>query len=76
MTLLLAAARAVGVEVAAKHAGDVDVRARFPREAFAALKKQKLLGIMVPKSEGGPGRASPKWFRSATRSANIAPRRR
>ena len=55
MTLLLAAARAVGVEVAAKHAGDVDARARFPREAFAALKKQKLLGIMVPKSEGGPG---------------------
>ena len=52
---LLAAARAVGVEVAAPHANDVDARARFPREAFAALKKRKLLGIMVPKSEGGPG---------------------
>ena len=55
MTGLLAAARAVGLEVAAQHAADVDARARFPKEAFAALKKQKLLGIMVPRSEGGPG---------------------
>jgi acyl-CoA dehydrogenase len=49
----LAAARAVGVEVASRHADDVDQRARFPAEAFAALKKDGLLGIMVPKSEGG-----------------------
>ncbi len=55
MTGLLAAVRAVGVEAAAPHAADVDARARFPREAFAALKKRKLLGIMVPESEGGPG---------------------
>ena len=51
----LAAARAVGVEIAARHAADVDERARFPREAFTALKSRKLLGIMVPKSEGGAG---------------------
>jgi acyl-CoA dehydrogenase len=51
----LAAAKAVGVEVAGRHAGDVDARARFPKEAFVALKKQKLLGLMVPESEGGPG---------------------
>lgn len=55
MTSRLAAARAVGVEIAARHADDVDARARFPKEAFAALKRAKLLGIMVPKSEGGPG---------------------
>jgi hypothetical protein len=33
----LAAARAVGVEVASRHADDVDRQARFPAEAFAAL---------------------------------------
>ena len=55
MTGWLAAARAVSVEVAARHAGDVDVRARFPRETFNALKDRKLLGILVPKSAGGPG---------------------
>ncbi len=55
MTSRLAAARAVGVEIAARHADDVDALARFPKEAFAALKRAKLLGIMVPKSEGGPG---------------------
>ena len=51
----LAAARAVGVEVASRHADDVDRQARFPAEAFAALKKEKLLGLLVPKSEGGAG---------------------
>ncbi|MGE5152057.1 MAG: acyl-CoA dehydrogenase family protein [Rhodospirillaceae bacterium] len=55
MTPWLAAARAVGVDVASRQADDVDQRARFPAEAFAALKKEKLLGIMVPKSEGGQG---------------------
>ncbi len=48
-------ARAVGVDIAARHAGDVDARARFPDEAFAALKQQKLLGLLVPVSEGGAG---------------------
>ena len=51
----LTAARAVGVEVASRHADDVDARARFPAEAFDALKKQGLLGLLVPKSEGGAG---------------------
>lgn len=49
----LAAARAVGVDVASRHADDVDRQARFPAEAIAALKKEKLLGILVPESEGG-----------------------
>jgi acyl-CoA dehydrogenase len=51
----LAAARAVGVDVASRHADDVDAGARFPAEAFDALKTEKLLGILVPKSEGGEG---------------------
>ena len=56
MTSGLAAARAAGVvETAARHADDVDARARFPKEAFAALKQHKLLGIAVPKSHGGGG---------------------
>lgn len=51
----LAAARAVGVEVAARHANDVDAQARFPREAIASLKESRLLGLLVPQSVGGPG---------------------
>jgi acyl-CoA dehydrogenase len=45
----------VGVETASRHADDVDRRARFPAEAFAALRKEKLLGIMVPRAQGGAG---------------------
>ena len=55
MTNWIAAARAVGSEVAARHADDVDMHARFPKESFAALKEHKLLGILVPASEGGGG---------------------
>ena len=54
MSQWLAAARAVG-GVAGRHADDVDRRARFPAEAIAALKQEKLLGLLVPESEGGPG---------------------
>jgi acyl-CoA dehydrogenase len=55
MTDWIAAARAVGGEIAARHADDVDRMARFPKEALDALKECRLLGIQVPKSEGGPG---------------------
>ena len=55
MTSPLAAARAVGAETVARHADDVDAKSRFPSEAFAALKQAKLLGMLVPKSEGGAG---------------------
>ena len=51
----LAAARAIGAGVAARHADPVDRSGRFPAEAVAALKTEKLLGILVPESEGGPG---------------------
>lgn len=55
MTSPLAAARAVGVEIAARNADDVDARARFPMEAITALKDRRLLGVMVPESDGGTG---------------------
>jgi acyl-CoA dehydrogenase len=41
--------------VAANHAIAVDSAARFPAEAFHAVKAQRLLGIQVPKTLGGEG---------------------
>jgi acyl-CoA dehydrogenase len=49
---LAARARRVA-EIAAAHAADVDAQSRFPQEALEALKAEKLLGIMVPRSLGG-----------------------
>lgn len=52
------AARAETVAaVAARHAGEVDGTPRFPAEAFAAIKSQRLLGVQVPQSLGGEGAA-------------------
>lgn len=39
--------------VAATHAAAVDAEARFPAEAFSELRKQRLLGMMVPHALGG-----------------------
>jgi len=52
---LVTATARIAAEVAAKHAADVDADARFPREAFAALKAAKLLSAAVPRSHGGHG---------------------
>lgn len=41
--------------IAANTAVDVDAASRFPAEAFAAVKEQRLLGIMVPTELGGEG---------------------
>lgn len=60
MTDLLQRARRVGAEVSAVHAGAVDSDARFPRESFAALKAEKLLGAMVPTAFGGAGATVPE----------------
>ena len=49
-----ARARAVA-SIAANHAADVDSAARFPAEACAALKEQRLLGVMVSRELGGEG---------------------
>ncbi len=40
-------------EIAALHADAVDREARFPAEAVAALKAERLLGIQIPRQFGG-----------------------
>ncbi len=52
---LLETVAEIGREVAAKHASDVDVRARFPSETIDALRKAKLLSAAVPTEYGGMG---------------------
>ncbi|MCP4907620.1 MAG: acyl-CoA/acyl-ACP dehydrogenase [bacterium] len=42
-------------EIAAAHAGDVDLRSRFPSETFDALRRAKLLSAAVPIELGGRG---------------------
>ncbi|GAB3106144.1 acyl-CoA dehydrogenase family protein [Cupriavidus yeoncheonensis] len=49
------AAAQLAVPEAARHADPVDGDARFPHEAFAVLREQKLLGAMVPVAFGGGG---------------------
>jgi acyl-CoA dehydrogenase len=51
---LMTRAKAVAA-IAANHAGAVDSAARFPAEAFQAVKAQRLLAIQVPKALGGEG---------------------
>ena len=43
----------VAATTAAEHATNVDSAGRFPAEAFDAVRKQGLLGILVPRSMGG-----------------------
>jgi len=45
----------LAAEVALLHASSVDAAARFPSDAFAEIKKQRLLGVMVPEALGGEG---------------------
>ena len=52
---IVARTRAIAHEVAAKHAADVDAKARFPKETFDALRQAKLLSTAVPKEQGGAG---------------------
>ncbi len=52
---LVAKTHAIARDVAAVHASDVDVRARFPRETLDAMKHAKLLSAAVPKALGGAG---------------------
>ncbi|MBI2718373.1 MAG: acyl-CoA/acyl-ACP dehydrogenase [Rhizobiales bacterium] len=51
----LGARVAASADVALKYADDVDVKARFPVEAMAAIRDGQLLGLMVPQSLGGEG---------------------
>ena len=52
---LLEAVHAIGRDIIAPCAAEVDRDARFPREAFAALKAQKLLSSYIPVEFGGMG---------------------
>ena len=52
---LLARVHQLGREVVAPTAEDVDTRARFPTEAFDALRDEKLLGAYVTPEFGGMG---------------------
>jgi acyl-CoA dehydrogenase len=54
MSDLTARARAAA-DIARNHASAVDAEARFPAEAFAEIRKQRLLGIQVPQAIGGEG---------------------
>ena len=52
---LLKQVHAIGKDVLAEHAADVDRNARFPQEAFEALCEAKLLSAYVPTEFGGMG---------------------
>jgi len=45
----------IGTEVAAEFADDVDREARFPVEAVAALREERLLSALLPEELGGLG---------------------
>jgi acyl-CoA dehydrogenase len=47
--------RAIAQEIAVANAADVDTKARFPHEAFEALRRAKLLSVAVPVELGGRG---------------------
>jgi acyl-CoA dehydrogenase len=51
----LTARARLAAEAAVLHAPLVDAAARFPVEAFAEIKRQRLLGVMVPEALGGEG---------------------
>jgi acyl-CoA dehydrogenase len=52
---LVDAARRVAEAVAAPVADSVDRDARFPHEAIAALREERMLGALVPRELGGRG---------------------
>ncbi len=52
---IISRTRTIAQEVAARHASDVDARARFPHETFEALRQAKLLAVAAPKEHGGAG---------------------
>jgi acyl-CoA dehydrogenase len=52
---LLEATRSIAAEVAARHADDVDRKARFPVETVSALGEAGVLAAAVPRELGGLG---------------------
>jgi alkylation response protein AidB-like acyl-CoA dehydrogenase len=54
---------------AREHAADVDVKARFPEEAVAALRSSGLLGLPIPADQGGLGAGPVQFSEVCTRLA-------
>ncbi|MDQ6697957.1 MAG: acyl-CoA/acyl-ACP dehydrogenase [Actinomycetota bacterium] len=52
---LVPIAARVGDEVAAPAAADVDRKARFPFETFDALRRERMLSLLIPEDLGGSG---------------------
>lgn len=52
---IVAMVRKIGRDVVAPHAVSVDAEARFPTEAFDALKAEHLLSAYIPREFGGMG---------------------
>jgi len=55
MPTLLATAKRIANELARPAAASVDHDARFPHEAFAALREERLLAAAIPRELGGLG---------------------
>ena len=49
----LRARASAAAEIAARFADEVDRDGRFPKEAFDAIREQKLLGVLIPAALGG-----------------------
>ena len=43
----------LGKEFIAPYAQEIDQKARFPKEAYEALKQQGFMGLLIPKEYGG-----------------------
>jgi acyl-CoA dehydrogenase len=52
---LVAIATQIGGEVASPAAADVDRKARFPFETFEALRRERMLSVLIPEELGGSG---------------------
>ncbi len=53
------------IEIAARHAGEVDEQGRYPEEAVTALRASGLMGLTLPTEVGGLG-AGPEDFARVT----------
>jgi acyl-CoA dehydrogenase len=52
---IAAIARQIGQQIAGPLAAEIDRDARFPREAFEALRAERMLSVLVPAELGGAG---------------------
>ena len=52
---ILNVVKSIGESSIAPHAASADLDARFPSEAFAAIKREKLLSSYIPEKFGGDG---------------------